>query len=103
MPSSALLVTTAVLTVALTAGESVFAMVTMAWSALGGALGALMIVRAFGWRASPQLARAMIVTALATVFLWRSGLGFGDYTFEVLPAMVIGLLVYGAGRVASRL
>lgn len=95
-------VTAAVLALALTAGESVFAMVTMAWSSLGAALGPLMIVRAFGWKASPQLTTAMMVAGLATVFAWRFGLGFGDDIFEVLPAMLIGLVVYGAGRFVSR-
>lgn len=95
-------VTAAVLALALTAGESVFAMVTMAWSSLGAALGPLMIVRAFGWKVSPQLAITMMAAGLVTVFAWRFGLGFGDDVFEVLPAMLIGLLVYGAGRLASR-
>ena len=91
-------VTAIVLAIALSAVESVFAMVTMAWSALGASLGPLMIVRALGWRASPQLAAAMILTGLATVFVWRFTLGFGDDIVEVLPGMIAGLLVYGAGR-----
>lgn len=97
------LVTATVLGIALSAGESVFAMVTMAWSALGGALGPLMIVRAFGWKANPRLATAMIVTGLATVFLWRFGLGFGDDVFEVLPGMVAGWAVYALGRMVERI
>lgn len=96
------LVTATVLGIALSAGESVFAMVTMAWSALGGALGPLVIVRAFGWKASPPLASAMMVSGLATVFLWRFGLGFGDDVFEVLPGMAAGLAVYAVGRMAER-
>lgn len=91
-------VTAVVLMMALSAGESVFAMVTMAWSALGAALGPLMIVRAFSWRTSPRLAMAMILAGLATVFVWRFTLGFGDDIFEVLPGMIAGLLVYAAGR-----
>jgi sodium/proline symporter len=96
------LVTGTVLAISLTASESVFSMVTMAWSALGGALGPLMIVRAFGWKARPQLTSAMIVSGLATVFLWRFGLGFGDDVFEVLPGMAAGLVVYALGRMAER-
>jgi sodium/proline symporter len=93
------LVTVAILAIALNAGESVFAMVTMAWSALGASLGPLMIVRAFGWRASAWLATAMIVSGLAAVFVWRFTLGFGDDIFEVLPGMIVGLVVYALGRV----
>ncbi len=96
------LVTAVVLAMALSAGESVFAMVTMAWSALGASLGPLMIVRALGWRASPQLAATMILTGLAAVFVWRFTLGFGDDIFEVLPGMIAGLLVYAAGRALQR-
>jgi sodium/proline symporter len=96
------LVTATVLGITLTAGESVFAMVTMAWSALGGALGPLMIVRAFGWRASPTLATLMMAAGLATVFVWRFGFSFGDDIFEVLPGMAVGLMVYAIGWIITR-
>lgn len=92
------LVTLAILLLALTSVESVFGMVTMAWSALAGALGPLMIVRVMGWKASPQLATVMMLAGLVGVFIWRFTLGFGDDIFEVLPGMIVGLSVYAAGR-----
>ena len=94
--------TATVLAIALTAGESIFAMVTMAWSALGGALGPLMIARAFGWKAIPQLATAIMVAGLVMVFAWRFGLGFGDDVLEVRPGMAVGLVVNAAGRIPKR-
>jgi sodium/proline symporter len=92
------LVTLVILLLTLTTVESVFGMVTMAWSALAGSLGPLMIVRVMGWQASPRLAASMMTVGLAGVFVWRFTLGFGDDIFEVLPGMMAGLLVYAAGR-----
>jgi sodium/proline symporter len=91
-------VTAVALGIAVSGGESVFSLVTMAWSTLAASLGPLMIVRAMGWPAGPRLASAMIVGGVAAAFVWRFTLGFGDDVFEALPGMVFGLGVYWVGR-----
>ncbi len=92
------IVAVVVLAIALTASESVYTMVIIAWSALAAALGPLMVVRCFGWRVTPRLATTMILTGVATVLLWRFGLGLSGAVYEVLPGAVMGFAVYFIGR-----
>ncbi len=92
------IVAVVVLAIALTASESVYTMVIIAWSALAAALGPLMVVRCFGWRVTPRLATTMILAGVATVLLWRFGLGLSGAVYEVLPGAVAGFAVYFIGR-----
>jgi sodium/proline symporter len=95
-------VTAAMLAIALSAGESVFAMVIMAWGALAAAFGPLMVVRCFGWKAGPQLATAMMLAGIATVIVWRFALNLSGAMYEVLPGMIAGFAVYAASRTLDR-
>lgn len=91
-------VTAVMLAIALHAGESVFAMVIMAWGALAAAFGPLMAVRCFGWKAGPGLATAMMLAGIATVIVWRFALNLSGAMYEVLPGMSAGFAVYFIGR-----
>lgn len=91
-------VTAAMLAIALHAGESVFAMVIMAWGALAAAFGPLMAVRCFGWKASPPLAAAMMLAGITAVIAWRFVFHLSDAMYEVLPGMLAGFAVYFIGR-----
>jgi sodium/proline symporter len=95
-------VTAVMLAIALNAGESVFAMVIMAWGALAAAFGPLMVVRCFGWKTSPQLATAMMLAGVATVIVWRFALNLSGAMYEVLPGMIAGFAVYFTGRAIAR-
>ena len=95
-------VTAVVLAIALNAAESVFAMVIMAWGALAAAFGPLMVVRCFGWKASPQLATAMMLTGVGAVIVWRFALNLSGAVYEVLPGMIAGFAVYAVGRTLAR-
>jgi sodium/proline symporter len=95
-------VTAVMLAIALNAGESVFAMVIMAWGALAAAFGPLMVVRCFGWKASPQLATAMMLASIAAVIVWRFALNLSGAMYEVLPGMIAGFAVYFIGRAIAR-
>ena len=96
------LVTAVMLAIALNAGESVFAMVIMAWGALAAAFGPLMVVRCFGWKASPQLATAMMLAGIAAVIAWRFAFNLSGAMYEVLPGMIAGFAVYAVGRILAR-
>jgi len=43
-----------------------------------------------------------MVVGLVTVFAWCFELVFGDYIFELLPGIAVGLLVYAVGRIPKR-
>ena len=93
-----LFVTAMALTIALGRNESVFSLVLIAWSALAGAFGPLMVVYALDQRPSERLAIAMTLVGVATVVVWRS-LGWDQtIVYEVMPGMLSGLATFGAGR-----
>ncbi len=88
------------LTIALTADSNVFALVLGAWSALGAALGPLLVVRLARAHLPAWLALVMMTTGLVTVTWWSRSPHAGD-AFELLPGMMLPLVVYGLARAAG--
>ena len=94
-------VTALALAIALGRNESVFSLVLIAWSALAGAFGPLMIVYSLRQQPIEALAVAMTTAGVGTVLLWRH---FGlDQTvvYEVMPGMLAGLAVFAVGKAAG--
>ncbi len=89
------------LAIALTAPQSVFALVLGAWSALGASLGPLLIVRLLGWPLPPLRAYVMMATGIVTTFLWGRSAYAADI-FELLPGMAVPSLIYLAAMFADR-
>lgn len=92
---STVLVTAAALAMALFGG-TVFDRVVFAWSALAGALGPLMVVRAAGWRINTGQALAMMLAGLASVLIWRFELKWHGAIYDAMPGMLAGFAIYFA-------
>jgi sodium/proline symporter len=90
-------VTAVVLLIALGAPANVFTLVVFAWSALGGTLGPVLVLRVLRQPLNRPTALAMMGTAMATLLAWRA-LGYSDSVNELLPAVVVAFAVYGGAR-----
>lgn len=88
------------LTIALTADSDVFGLVLGAWSALGAALGPLLLVRLAGRPLPPWLALVMMTTGLVTV-TWWSRSAYAGAAFELLPGIALPLVLYGLASAAG--
>lgn len=89
---------TLALVVALSANESVFSLVLIAWSALASAFGPLLVVYALGQRPGEPLAIAMVVTGVVIAAGWRY-LGLDQTViYEAVPGMLGGIAVFAGGR-----
>jgi sodium/proline symporter len=88
------------LTIALTADSDVFGLVLGAWSALGAALGPILLVRLAGARLPAWLALVMMAAGLVTVTWWSRSAYAGD-AFELLPGVTLPLVLYGLARAAG--
>lgn len=85
------------LVIALFAPESVFALVLIAWSALGATLGSVLIVRMFDLPLSTPVALLMMAAALIVVVAWQLG-GWDESLSKAMPGMVAAFAVYGVAR-----
>ncbi len=89
-----LLVCAITLAIALINNDSVFGLITFAWSILASGLGVLLILRCFERLVPTPVAIAMMVTGITSAMTWKLGLGFSNAVYEVLPGMLASLLVY---------
>ncbi|MEM6610855.1 MAG: hypothetical protein AAF652_01115 [Cyanobacteria bacterium P01_C01_bin.72] len=89
-----LLVTAIVLVIALANNNSVFGLITFAWSILASGLGVLLILRSYEKPVSTPVEIAMMLVGIATSMYWKLGLSLSVAVYEVFPGMVAGLLVY---------
>jgi sodium/proline symporter len=78
---------------ALYANEGVFELVLGAWSALGAALGPLLVVRIFGLPISQRRALAMMALGLFVELSWTHA-SLSDSVFELLPGLAAPMLLY---------
>lgn len=88
-----LVVTAIVLAIALTNNDSVFSLITFAWSVLASGLGVLLVLRSWQKPVSTPAAISMMVIGTVVAALWRRA-GLSSNLYEVLPGMAAGLLVY---------
>jgi sodium/proline symporter len=89
-----LIVTAIVLAIALSNNDSVFGLITFAWSILASGLGVLLILRSFEKPVSTPTAIAMMIVGIFVSMFWKLGLGLSGAVYEVFPGMAAGFLVY---------
>ena len=78
---------------ALTAGESVFQIVIYSWAILGSAFGPLLSLQMLNKAPGQTVSVLMIFTGAIVALSWNLT-GMGEYTYEMFPGMISGLLVY---------
>lgn len=93
-----LCVTLVALTIALMGSKSVFALVLIAWSALGSAFAPLLVVYALGGKPSERVAIAMVAAGVAAMLAWREA-GLGGEVYEVMPGILAGFIPYLLARI----
>ena len=89
-----LVVTVIVLVIALANNDSVFGLITFAWSILASGLGVLLILRSYNKPVSTPIAIAMMLLGIAASMYWKLGLSLSGAVYEVFPGMAAGLIVY---------
>ena len=88
------MVTAIVLAIALTNNDSVFGLITFAWSILASGLGVLLILRSYEKPVSTPVAIAMMLIGIFVSMYWKLGLKYSGAVYEVFPGMAAGFLVY---------
>ena len=91
-------VTAVALTIALSGNKSVFALVLVAWSALGSAFAPLLIVYALKQKVPEKLAVAMMLGGPMVMLLWRH-FELKPIIYECAPGILAGLLIFVVGKV----
>jgi len=94
-------ITLVVLGVALTAPANVFALVVFAWSALGGTLGPVIVLRVRKMPLSRPTAMLMMLAGFITLITWQA-VGYSDSLYELLPAFAASFGVYFLMRLFYR-
>ena len=97
-----LVVTAIVLVIALANNDSVFGLITFAWSILASGLGVLLILRSFELPVTTPTAIAMMLVGISVSMFWKLGLELSGAVYEVFPGMAAGLLVYLIATVLMR-
>lgn len=97
-----LAVTALALTIALFAGQGVFSLVLIAWSALGAGLGPALLLRLLGVPLSSLTITLMMAAGVITVIAWNT-LGLDGDVFKLLPGMVASFLLWPIGQLISKM
>ena len=97
-----LIVTAFVLAIALINNDSVFGLITFAWSILASGFGVLLILRCWEQPISTGWAIAIMVSGVAAAMYWKLGLGLSGAMYEVFPGMLVGFLVYLLSRLVPQ-
>ena len=97
-----LIVTAIVLAIALANNDSVFGLITFAWSVLASGLGVLLILRSFEKPVSTPTAIAMMIVGIFVSMFWKLGLELSGAVYEVFPGMAAGFLVYAIASLFER-
>lgn len=96
-----LAVTALSLSVALFAGQGVFSLVLIAWSALGAGLGPALMLRLLHVRLSSLTITLMMIAGVGTVIAWNL-IGYDGDVFKLFPGMVASFLMWPVGSVFDR-
>lgn len=94
-------VTTTALMIALFGSNSVFALVMIAWSALGSAFAPLLTVYSLKRKVSENVAISMMLSGLIVMIIWKY-LGLDRIIYEVAPGMLAGFIPYFLAKATSR-
>lgn len=93
LKATTVLLTIVALGIALSANDSVFNLVIMAWSGLGSAFVPLLLVLCLGAKPSQAASITMLIAGFLGAYVWRH-LGWNSYVYEGLPGIVVGLLTW---------
>jgi sodium/proline symporter len=88
-----LAVTGLALCIALFAHQGVFALVLVAWSAMGAGLGPALILRLLGARLTAPVAVTMMAVGVGTVVAWQIA-GLDGHVFKLLPGLIASFSVW---------
>ncbi|MCA9033853.1 MAG: sodium/proline symporter [Planctomycetaceae bacterium] len=94
---STVAVTLLALTVALFAGQGVFSLVLIAWSALGAGLGPALLLRLFRVPIASGTFTLMMFAGVITVIVWNMA-GYDGDIFKLMPGMIAAFAAYPVGR-----
>lgn len=86
-------ITLVVLAVALSAPGNVFSLVVFAWSALGGTLGPVIVLRVMNAPLTRPTALIMMLAGFVTLMSWQA-LGYSESMYELFPALAVSFGVY---------
>ena len=96
-----LAVTGIALSIALFAGQGVFSLVLIAWSALGAGLGPALMLRLLGIQLSSLVITLMMTAGVGAVIAWNV-IGLDGDVFKLLPGMVASFLMWPIGEMIQR-
>jgi len=96
-----LAVTGIALSIALFAGQGVFSLVLIAWSALGAGLGPALMLRLLGIQLSSLVITLMMTAGVGAVIAWNV-IGLDGDVFKLLPGMVASFLMWPIGEMMQR-
>jgi SSS family transporter len=85
------------LVIAISGNKSVFQLVLIAWGLLASAFVPLLAIYALGGRPSERLAIGMMGTGVAVFLLWREA-GLSSLVYEIMPAMLAGMMLFVVAR-----
>lgn len=94
------MVVLAALGLSVSGNQSVFSLVLIALGLLAAAFVPLLTVYALGARVSEGLALLMMAAGIATFMGWRAA-GLSAVAYEIMPAILAGLLVFAAVRLGQ--
>lgn len=97
-----LAVTGLALIIAVFAGQGVFSLVLIAWSALGAGFGPALLLRLLGVPLSSLTITLMMTAGVGTVVAWNT-IGYDGDVFKLLPGMVASFLMWPVGAMVQRL
>ncbi|TWT60717.1 sodium/proline symporter [Rubinisphaera italica] len=86
------------LIIALFAGQGVFSLVLIAWSALGAGLGPALMLRLLGVELSSLTITLMMSAGVGTVIAWNT-IGYDGDVFKLLPGMLASFLMWPIGSI----
>ena len=95
-----LVVTAIVLVIALANNDSVFGLITFAWSILASGLGVLLILRSYEKPVPTPVAIAIMLVGIFVSMYWKLGLELSGAVYEVFPGMAAGCLIYAVYAIA---
>lgn len=83
----------AALALSLSGSQSVFSLVLIAWGLLASAFVPLLVLYIFDCRLNERTALLVMATGVLVFFIWRQ-LGLSDLVYEIMPAIIAGILAF---------
>ncbi|MEO1004853.1 MAG: sodium/proline symporter [Cyanobacteria bacterium J06638_38] len=97
-----LMITVLVTIIALANNDSVFNLITFAWSILASGLGVLLILRCFNRPVKTSAAIAMMLIGIMAAMTWKLNFKLSGAVYEVLPGMLASYVTYLSSVYLSR-